>query len=285
MVATAAATVPQLDAITVGSAISAATDVITLTAPVVFNRHSNGLEAPQLITSVPVNRLASVQAAQLSAHVVAKGKTQSPFSAAWSFTLDGHEYYVLQLPTQITLVLDLATNKWYVWGNGQTDQWRARYGLNWTQANTLSYQHGSDIVVGDDSTGTLYFLDPDYPVDDAAYNTYPVEPFQRVVYGQTPIRGFDAIPCFGVTISGSLGYVDDPTLTTIYLATSDDQGNTFQDHYSQDMVLGQYNQRLYWGSLGSMIAPGRLYKITDYGGLHRIDGLDMDDPEEETKIS
>ncbi len=283
MVNTVATTVPQLDLMSITSSVSHATDVVTLSAPIVFNRHTGGLDAVTLVSSVPYNRHSIIQAVQAFAQVVARGKNQSPFAAAWTFTLDGHEYYVLQLPTQITLILDLATNKWYIWGNDQTDQWRARFGLNWAQANPLSYQYGSDIVVGDNSTGALFFLDPDYPVDDPAYSSSPVAPFERIVYGQTPLRGFDAIPCFGVTISGSLGYVDDVSLTSITLYTSDDQGNTFQNHTSQDMALGQYNQRLYWGSLGSMIAPGRLYKIVDNGGLHRIDGLDMDDPEENTK--
>jgi hypothetical protein len=248
----------------------------------VYRKPTTDLHMSGLMVTAPYRRTSvDMKISNLQLTAVVRSRTASPYIAAWTFTLDGHDYYVIQLPTKQTLVLDLLTGKWYVWGSGSTDQWRARLGLNWSQANLISSTYNSDIVCGDDTTGTLYFLDPDYPLDDAADASIAQQqqPFQRITYGQIPLRGLNSTPCFGVLLSGSLGYVDNENYTTVELQTSDDQGNTFDSQGVMNMVLGQYNQRLYWTSCGSMQAPGRLFKIIDFGGVHRIDGLYMDDPD------
>jgi hypothetical protein len=38
---------------------------------------------------------------------------------------------------------------------------------------------------------------------------------------------------------------------------------------------GDRSFRLEWQSLGSMRAPGRLFTISDYGAMRRVDGLEM----------
>jgi hypothetical protein len=154
--------------------------------------------------------------------------------------------------------------------------------LNWVQTAALAYNYATNIICGDDTTGALFTLDPDKPEDDSALNDGRVFPFQRIVYGQTPIRGNVAQPCYGVQLTGSLGDVQDPALTGVTLYTSDDQGHTFVNCGTLNITEGDYGQRIYWTSLGSMQQPGRFFKIEDFGGLHRLDGLDMDDDDPST---
>jgi len=76
--------------------------------------------------------------------------------------------------------------------------------------------------------------------------------------------------------------MDQAALVTVKLSTSDDQGHTYDDHDTFSISNADYEFRAEWWSLGSFSAPGRLFKITDYGALQRIDYLEMiEDNEDE----
>jgi hypothetical protein len=59
------------------------------------------------------------------------------------------------------------------------------------------------------------------------------------------------------------------------LYVSDDRGQTYQDCGTINITPGDIDARLYWRSLGSMKAPGRIFKTVDYGALKRIDSMEM----------
>jgi hypothetical protein len=81
---------------------------------------------------------------------------------------------------------------------------------------------------------------------------------------------------------GSIGEMTEAALTTVTLYTSDDQGNTYDSQGAVAIPNAGYDTRVEWWSLGQFSAPGRLFKITDIGALHRIDYLEMIEPPEDS---
>lgn len=223
-----------------------------------------------------------VQVTQAFAIVAARGRVADPRVRAWTFTLDGHDFYVLRCGDIETLVYDVFAEQWYVWGSGETDVWRAITGKNWLGGRAFANAYGSNVLVGDDSIGALYFLDPTGATDDDANDGAETpRPFTREITGQIATRSIDDIPCYGVQLIGSIGEGVPDGLTAITLYTSDDQGHTYDEHDTIDIELDEYDARAEWWSLGSFTAPGRLFKIKDTGALYRIDGLEMIEPPEE----
>jgi hypothetical protein len=198
----------------------------------------------------------------------------------WTFTLDDHDFLVIQL-LNTTLVYDFHSSEWYTWGSGiADDRWQVSFGQNW-DANLGKLMPGlggntqSNVICGDEQTGTLYFLDPKLVEDDAADGT-PGQAFSRFITGQLVVRGHDYISCPGVELTGSTGQGPVGLVNgTVTLDYSDDRGQTYVTAGALTPDPGVFDVELGWYSLGSFTGPGRLFRITDYGALSRIDGLDM----------
>ncbi|MBU6231608.1 hypothetical protein KGP36_02975 [Patescibacteria group bacterium] len=213
---------------------------------------------------------------QLSMLAAAIGRVSDPNIRAWTFTLDGHDYYILRLGNLETLVYDNKTQQWYTWASGDGNTWRAYNGCNWLGGMAWANSQGSNVIVGDDGTGTLYFLNPLQDTDDdALYGSARPQPFRREVYGQIAFRGYGRQPCFGSQLFGSIGDQTNSSIDTVNLSVSDDKGNTYNDVGTITITPSNFDSRLYWRSLGSMKYPGRLFKFTDYGALRRIDSMEV----------
>jgi hypothetical protein len=219
-----------------------------------------------------------LEVSQVGALVVGRGRIDNPKLRAWTFTLDGHDFYVLRLGDSGSLVYDTYSGQWTEWTSPDLPFWRANNGNNWTGGQKLSPNFGSDVLVGDDVHGLLYFLDPEQPYDQTPldYAEQQETYFERVVMGQVPARGRQPIECNVVYLTTDLGA---PAFTGagVTLFTSDDAGNSFTDQGAVTVVAGDYSQELSWRSLGDITAPGRLFKIVDTGAVTRIDGLEMND--------
>lgn len=221
-----------------------------------------------------------VRVSQAVLVTIVRGRVDDPRVRAWTFTLDGHDYYVLRLGNNETLVYDVFSKQWYVWGSGDSTLWKAFTGTNWLAADINAAEYGSNILVGDDGNGSVYLLNPDGDFDDDTLEgaDLPRE-FTRSVQGQVAVRGYSSKRAYGVEVEGSIGDATDENNITVNLSFSDDRGNTYVDAGSIDVPQGEHNIRLNWRSLGSISSPGRLYKITDYGALRRIDYLDSSQEE------
>jgi hypothetical protein len=258
--------------------------VTQLDTTVVFNVPSDEVRVAQADVLVSSLTTSNVQVSQADVVVVYKSRVEDPKVRAWTFTLDGHEFYVLSLGIRETLVYDVSTGEWYTWGTGEQQLWRAKIGINWTGTGALPGLYGSNVLVGDDSTGALYFLSPDADEDeDALEGATILRPFRRRLTAQYVIgAGYAAVPCFGVQAFGSIGettVLQDLDKRGVTLEISDDRGDTWLDVGTLEPPLGDFAFRLNWQSLGVMQVPGRLFRLEDHGALKRIDDFELEDGE------
>lgn len=243
----------------------------------VFNYPSEAGRISQFTVRTFNEPTPDLRVSQMLVRVLIRGRVDEPRIQAWTFTQDGHDFYVLRLGSYSpTLVYDTYSQQWSVYGTGSTDPWRAYTGRNWQGGRKLALPW-SDVVVGDDGTGALYFLSPDQDYDDDAITGDETpRAFRRRVTGQIVVKpGYISAPCFGVQLYGSIG--SGPETLNVNLAVSDDRGFTYDDMGDIALDPSDYNARVNWLSLGSMVAPGRLFRFTDTGSLKRIDAAEMDD--------
>jgi hypothetical protein len=247
---------------------------------VVYNIPSEALAATQAGANVVLREESPVALTQANILAVVKGRVANPRIRAWTFTLDGHDFYVLRLGDRESLIYDLATEQWTVWSNDQLPFWRPNTGFSWIGAHALGQTYGSNIVAGDDAWGLLWFLDPDQPYDehpDETNSTQQLE-FERVVTGQIIERGRNVVPCNAVFLIGDnyglSGVEFDPAVTLEY---SDDAGRTYVSADTITVTEETASQSYAWRSLGQISAPGRLFRITDNGVFARIDDMTVND--------
>lgn len=223
-----------------------------------------------------------VNVTQATTMVLALGRIKDPNVRAWTFTLDGHDFYVLTVGDQETLVFDVATGEWFTWGSDDLDVFQAKVGINWTGSGRLGNAYGSNVLVGHDTAGTVFLMAPDEATDDHATVGEDIKTaFDRKVTAQTVIdAGYSFPPCFGVQLFGSIGDYDVDVAgadLAVELEYSDDRGQSWVSAGSLTPPSGEFDFRLNWQSLGSMRAPGRLFRVTDRGALQRLDGFEIED--------
>ncbi len=263
-------------AVTEGAPDLRASQVVPLA---VINYPSEEVQQFQASAQVVEKRDTDAKVFQAFAMVVVRGLPEWPVCRAWTYTLDGHDFYVLNLVTE-TLVCDLSQQPpaWFSWGTGDSALWRGWVGKQWVAKLPNEDAFGTNMLVGDRVTGTLYFLNPQLPADDNPdFTEDGTQPFRRVVTGQVIVRGRSAVPCFGVELTGSPPQLYDETLNSAELFVSDDRGGSYVSCGTITVEENAYDQRFDWLSLGSMFSPGRLFQIVDYGALTRIDDLETPD--------
>lgn len=211
------------------------------------------------------------QVSQWDIAVVCKGRVDDPKIRVWTFTLDGHDFYVLRLGNNETLVYDVLTQQWSVWLTGMETYWGVYTGTNWLGGNSFTRVFGSNVVVGSDSNGDIYFLDPLKPEDDTARDTSLK--FRRMLTGQLIARGYDSISVHEVQVLGSLNEGTGGSDLTVDLLYSDDRGDNYVSAGAITTSPGDYDLRGHWQSLGSFSSPGRLFRVEDFGALTRVDSF------------
>lgn len=267
---------------TVAGAISPAVEVTQAAVRTVINFPTDFIRVAQAqVRTVAKADNNEIRVAQALVRSVVLGRVEDPHVRAWTFTLDGHDYYVLRLGDAGTLVYDVYSQQWVDWTSPDLQFWRPNCGVNWIGGQRFGEEYGSDVLVGDDVYGLLYFLHPEQPYDQAPSETADPQEryFERVTMGQIPMRGREVLPCYAAWLTTDMG---DPAYigAGVTLYTSDDGGRTFDDHGLVTVTPGEYNPELSWYSLGQIEAPGRLFKLVDDGAIVRIDGLEMNDPDD-----
>lgn len=228
--------------------------------------------AGALVTTNYLTREIGVSLA--GAYVVVKDRVYNPRLRAWGYTLDGHDNFVLRLGDNKTLIFDLSTESWSWWTSGEYNFWRANTGIS-ASAGEAYTALGSPVIVGDDTYGHLWVLDPEQPYDDSAADPADGAPvrFQREATGQVTTRQRRALPVYEVYLTGDFGnpFQDGDTVTLEY---SDNLGNNFVSAGAIATQDGNYKQQFSWRSLGQITQAGRIFKIKDDGAFARIESLD-----------
>jgi hypothetical protein len=177
---------------------------------------------------------------------------------AWTFTLDGHVFYVLDLGGQGTFLYDDSTGEWSQFVTASYNQWNLCNGTMW----------GQRIVGGDLLTTDIWEMQPGALFDNGSAE------ITHITTGGLIKRNRVFVSCDAFRLNCSFGQLDDVNGATIQLSFSDDQGNTWVDMDTLSMVEGDTTGEVAWRSLGSFAAPGRIFRITDVGAFLRIDGAD-----------
>lgn len=260
---------------------AAPTNFSGLTVRTIINFPAEYVRTTGLLTRATVAFSAKTRLTGVRVRAVVRGRIGSPRLRAWTFTLDGHDFYVLRLGDTLTLVYDVYSQQWMDWADLNKTYWRPNLGINWTGGDGLAPTYGSNVVAGDDTFGLIWFLDPEQPYDEHPDYLNPVQElyFDRITQGQVPLRGREVMPCYVAWLTTNNG---DPAYigAGVTLSTSDDGGTTYDDHGTITVTLGETSPELSWYSLGQIGAPGRLFKITDDGAIARIDSLEMNDPDD-----
>lgn len=149
--------------------------------------------------------------------------------SAWTFGLDGHEFYVLNIDGQGTFVFDALTNAWCEFSSGFTAGWRAHVG----------YQEGGDVFAGAKDAGIVWRLDPETATDDGVA-------FLRLCTATVPILGK---PPRNDSLSLGVGSNADCNVRVRWKDGQDDYPEYYEDLYTRaplDVVslyrLGQPDQ-------------------------------------------
>jgi hypothetical protein len=238
----------------------------------VYNFPAEEIHASQVDVQVSYQGASKMQVSQVDVIAVVRGRIDDPSIRAWTYTLDGHDFYVLRLGNDETLVYDVATEQWSVYTTGDLAYWSVYTGANWVGGNNFAETYGSNVIVGSDFNGALFFLDPTKPEDDSLVGNYIV-PFLRRVTGQLVSRGYNYNPLYEVQLLGSLNQESLALDLDVELLYSDDRGDSYVSAGKITTVPNDYTVRGSWRSLGSFTSPGRLIRIEDRGALARIDSL------------
>lgn len=247
----------------------------------IFNFPSAGVRASAAYITAAAGTSNQIRAAAAYLTVIVRGRIAQPQVRAWTFTLDGHDFYVLRLGDKATLVYDVYSEQWVEWDGHGLPFWRTSLGMSWLGGRKLADTYGSDVVAGDDTWGLLWFLDPNQAFDDEPDSGLPVQqiPYERVISAQAVVSGREVLPCYALFLSGdNYGLTADDFTPSITLEISDDQGRNYEAFETltvePDLTVKNPYQ---WTSLGQIEQPGRIFRFTDTGVFTRIDSLKMND--------
>ncbi len=241
----------------------------------IINFPTPEVQSSQVFVQVVNTRPGILDVSQAFVQVVARGRIENPRLACWKFKLDAHEFYVVRLGENKTLVFDMLTKQWSWWASPLRNTWRLTTGLNWKEPGDAAFTYGSNVVCGDDTTGALWFLNPEQGYDDVPDPDDDTQvPFFRRATAQVISRGRAFIPVYDLFLTGTPGQ---PAFinATVSLKYSDDGGKTFVNAGTLTVNPDEFVQEFAWRSLGRIQAPGRIFQIEDDGAFARIDGLDM----------
>jgi hypothetical protein len=162
---------------------------------------------------------------------------------AWTFQLEGHEFYVISFPQiDLTWAYDLTTQQWFKWlwwdaPNATYKRHRAQCGMAFANKN----------LVGDYENGKIYSLDLDTFTD--AGN--PIRRLRRAPHMTTDLQRqyFEEFQIqFQPGVGLSIGQGNDPQAM---LRWSNDGGSTWSnEHWVTIGKIGKYLNRAIWRRLG-----------------------------------
>jgi hypothetical protein len=177
----------------------------------------------------------------------------------WTFVADGHTFYVLDLGDEGTFVYDITTQQWSSFVTSGFTRWDMLNGVMW----------GTRVVGGDIDTTDVWEHKATTIQDNDALG------IAHVCTGKVLSRDRVYHSVGTVRVAGSLSAIDDLISADINLRYSDDNGKTWSDYFTVTVTPGVYDDVAFDG-LGAFKSPGRIFELSDTGGLLRIDGVDAE---------
>ena len=172
-------------------------------------------------------------------------------AVAYTYRLEGHEFYVVTFPSiDLTWVYDLTTKSWHKWLS-----WDNLTGYHRHRSNCGAF-FGNVYLVGDYENGKIYQLNNEVYTDNG--NTirrlrrcpHLVTDLQRQYFAEMQIQ-------FQPGVGLQTGQGDDPQSM---LRWSSDGGSTWSnEHWVTIGKVGKYNNRAIWRRLGW--ARDRIYEV------------------------
>jgi len=175
---------------------------------------------------------------------------------AWTFDLDGHTFYVLDIGERGSLLFDISTKQW-------TKFETTGYGGHWNFKNGFQWRDGGKVLGGASTGADVFALNPESFLDEGW------RPVVYTVMGVLPSTGVDQHRQYALRVLGSTGLTADGEAPVLWMQFSDDHGASWSTPRS--VALKQdARQRVEFRSLGAFAAPGRLFRIYDEGGIKYI---------------
>lgn len=209
------------------------------------------------------NTFHDVNAYQLGVYALVKGLADRRDLRAWTFTQDDHDFYVLQLGDESTLVYDKLSGQWAQWTSPSFVYWRGQDGCDWEGYN----------LACDTETGKIWEIDAEGRLD------YGTTSIRSQVTGQITDRFRNFVNCYMAELAVSEAQPPasiDPSTVGITLRTVDSNGLNSVTHGEVTGEAVGDDITVRWYGLGLMQAPGRVFEITDTGYARRIDGLNLE---------
>lgn len=191
---------------------------------------------------------------RISTHAVETSLADQTISdaVAYSYQLNGHEFYVVTFPTlDITWVYDLMSEKWHKWLSMDTNGIFHRH-----RSNCMTVFNGA-IYVGDYQNGNIYSISNSVFTENGATIRrlrrcpHLVADFTRVFHHELQIQ-------FQPGVGLQVGQGSDPQAM---LKWSDDGGSTWSnEHWIPIGKVGKYKHRIIKRRLG--YARDRVYEVS-----------------------
>lgn len=174
----------------------------------------------------------------------ALGEVSIASGLAWTYTQEGHLFYVLQFPER-TFVFDATTNEWHERQTYGYDYW-----LPWSHAQAFGLE-----LVGDIESNKIGYLSPTVYADWGT--TQRMSWTYQPVYADANRAFHDRLEIVMETGVGLIsGQGSDPE---IMMEVSDDGGTTFSSLPNRSIGrMGEYRHRVFWQNIGS--AYQRVYR-------------------------
>lgn len=157
---------------------------------------------------------------------------------AFGYSQRGHAQYVLKKPDQWTFVYDVATELWHERCSCDQDDYKV----------STYVQAFNRLLVGDDTTGNIYFLDDTRPgrEDDGTVASRVAAP---PLFANAETASLNALVIdFEMGVGLTTGQGSDPQVMMRY---SDDAGFTWSSEKWRSLgKIGKYQNRARWNRLG-----------------------------------
>lgn len=183
---------------------------------------------------------------------------------AFGVVIEGHAWYVLNIPGVGSMAYDVAGKGWAEWTSfGRTPA---------VFRGCTAQQVGTTVYVGDDTTGNVWTLSVGVFQDGSDPVTFLATAFAKIPTGD-PVRCVNVILLCARGVGLTTGQGSNPIVEMRY---SDNLGRTWS-RWRQGSLgkIGEYEKKTYWTGLGTMRPPGRLFEfrvtdpvVTTLGGVY-----------------